>query len=141
MGRAIARGFLDNGARVAVAGRRPESLEETIAGYPAERAVAITTDVSDRTSVEALVSQTLRTFGGLDVVISNAAGYESGQLADMPENRWKALFEVNVNGLYHLVEAASDALTASEATWWRCPRFQETTAIGGRLHTTPPSMR
>jgi meso-butanediol dehydrogenase/(S,S)-butanediol dehydrogenase/diacetyl reductase len=114
MGRAIARGFLDNGARVAVAGRRPESLEETIAGYPAERAVAITTDVSDRTSVEALVSQTLRTFGGLDVVISNAAGYESGQLADMPENRWKALFEVNVNGLYHLVEAASDALTASE---------------------------
>lgn len=55
IGRAIARGFLDNGARVVVAGRRAEPLAETIAGAASDRALAITADVADRGEVEMLV--------------------------------------------------------------------------------------
>lgn len=45
MGRAIAKGFLSNGARVVVAGRHAEPLRETIEGYGDDRAIAVTVDV------------------------------------------------------------------------------------------------
>lgn len=113
IGRALARGFLDSGARVVAAGRRAEPLTETITGFGADRALAVTADVADRASVQALVERTVEAFGGLDVVVSNAALYESGDLADLPEERWRSLFAVNVDGLYHLVAAAAPHLTAS----------------------------
>ncbi|WP_080791919.1 SDR family NAD(P)-dependent oxidoreductase [Corynebacterium pacaense] len=116
MGREIARGFLDNGARVVAAGRRLEPLEETISGAAPERAVAITADVSDRGSVDRLVAETVGHFGGIDVIVSNAAIYIGGELADLPEDQWRSEFAVNVDGLYHLVAAASDHLVASKGS-------------------------
>lgn len=113
IGRAIARGFLDNGARVVVAGRRREPLEETISGFGPDRARVIVADVADRAATEALVAGVVDAFGGLDILVSNAALYASGDLADLPEDRWRALFAVNVDGLYHLVTAAGPHLVAS----------------------------
>lgn len=113
IGRAIARGFLDNGARVVVAGRRLGPLEETINGYDNNHALAVVTDVADRTAVDALVDATVQAFGGLDVVVSNAAAYASGELTELAENDWKAMYAVNVDGLYHLVNAAAPHLEAS----------------------------
>ncbi|MGD8213690.1 SDR family NAD(P)-dependent oxidoreductase [Aestuariimicrobium sp. Y1814] len=113
MGREIARGFLTNGANVVVAGRRPEPLEETMAGYGPERALALSTDVADRASVHSLVARTVETFGGVDVIVSNAAIYIGGQLTDLGEDDWKSQFQINVDGLYHLVTAASEHLVAS----------------------------
>lgn len=113
IGRAVARGFLDNGARVVVAGRRAEPLAETIAGFGPDRALAVSADVADRAAVQAIVDHAVEAFGGLDVVVSNAALYESGDLAELPEERWRALFAVNVDGLYHLVAAAAPHLVAS----------------------------
>lgn len=113
MGRAITRGFLDNGARVVVAGRRAEPLAETIEGFGPDRALAVVADVADRAEVTALVERTVAQFAGLDVVVSNAALYESGDLAELPEEKWRALFDVNVDGLYHLVAAAAPHLIAA----------------------------
>jgi meso-butanediol dehydrogenase/(S,S)-butanediol dehydrogenase/diacetyl reductase len=113
MGRAIARGFLENGARVVVAGRRLEPLHKTISGHDDDHAVAIAADVSDRSSVDALVSSTVDRFGQLDVVVSNAAIYESGDLAEMPEDTWQKMYGVNVDGLYHVVVAAVPHLQKS----------------------------
>lgn len=113
IGRAVARGFLDNGARVVVAGRRADALAETIAGAGTDRALAVPTDVASAASVEALVRRTVEAFGRIDVIVSNAAVYESGELADLDPERWRALFAVNVDGLYHLVRAAGARLVAS----------------------------
>ena len=113
IGRAIARGFLRNGARVVVAGRRPEPLRGTIDGFGSERALAVPVDVADRAAVRALVSKAADTFGGLDIVVSSAGLYEPGDLTDLPEAKWHALFDVNVGGLYHLVAAAAPLLVAS----------------------------
>lgn len=113
MGRAIARGFLDNGSRVVVAGRHADPLAGTVEGFGSDRALVVPADVADRGSVEALVGRAVDVFGGLDVVVSNAALYESGDLADLPEQKWRQLFAVNVDGLYHLVVAAAPHLVAS----------------------------
>ncbi len=113
MGREIARGFLANGANVVAAGRRLAPLEETIERFGSDRALAVSVDVSDRGSVERLVAQTVAAFGGLDVVVSNAAIYVGGDLAGLEEDDWHSQFAINVDGLYHLVVAASDHLIAS----------------------------
>lgn len=113
IGRAIARGFLDNNARVVVAGRHIEPLQETIRTAEDGQALAVVADVANRTSVDSLVEQTLERYGRIDVIVSNAALYASGDLAELDEQTWHNLFAVNVDGLYHLVAAAAKHLVAS----------------------------
>lgn len=114
IGQAIAQGFLENGARVVVAGRRANRLTETIAEARPGQALAVPTDVADRSSVDALVTRTISAFGSIDVVVSNAALYASGPLSALSEKEWHRLFQVNVDGLYHLVAAAGDELVRAK---------------------------
>lgn len=114
IGQAIAQGFLENGARVVVAGRRANRLTETIAEARPGQALAVPTDVADRSSVDTLVARTISEFGSLDVVVSNAALYASGPLSALSEQEWHRLFQVNVDGLYHLVAAAGDELVRTK---------------------------
>ena len=74
VGRAVAIAFLKDGYRTVLAGRRLEALEETIklSGAPAEQALAVSTDVTDKTSVEALFAKTKEKFGRVDVLFNNA---------------------------------------------------------------------
>lgn len=116
MGRVIAQGFLNNGARVVVAGRRAEQLAETIEGYPNEQVLAVPTDVADSAQVARLVEAAVGRFGSLDVVVSNAAGYAGGDLTELDEHAWHSLFATNVDGLYHLAVAALPHLVASGGT-------------------------
>ena len=76
MGRAMAIEFARLGASVVVAGRRPEPLDETVAmiGAAGGAAAAQPTDVRDPDQVEAMVAATVERFGGVDVLINNAAG-------------------------------------------------------------------
>ncbi|WP_243227598.1 SDR family NAD(P)-dependent oxidoreductase [Microbacterium sp. CIAB417] len=113
IGRAIARAFLDNGANVAVAGRRPEPLGETVAGYPAERALTVVSDIAEPTAAATLVAAVIERFGMLDVVVSNAAGYVGGDLTALATSEWETLRATNVDGLFHLAQAALPALVAS----------------------------
>jgi meso-butanediol dehydrogenase / (S,S)-butanediol dehydrogenase / diacetyl reductase len=114
IGRAIARAFLDNGARVAVTGRRAEPLEETIAGH--EDAAAITADVGDPAEVRRLVAAVEERLGPLDVVVSNAAGYASGELTDLAVEDWEQLRQTNVDGFLHLAQAVLPKLVESGGT-------------------------
>lgn len=113
IGRAIARGFLDNGANVAVLGRRAERLEETLDGYAADRTLAIAGNVASREDVDDAVARTLERFGRLDIVVSDAAAYFAGDLLDVDEESWRAMFATNVDGLFHLVKATLPALRES----------------------------
>ena len=74
IGRATALAFLEDGWRVALAGRRKEPLEETLeaAGAYRDRALAVPTDVGDPKSVQALFTKVKDTFGRVDVLFNNA---------------------------------------------------------------------
>ena len=113
IGRAVARAFLDQGARVAVSGRRLEPLEETLAGHPAEQGLAVSSDVSDPADVRALVEQVVEHFGSLDVVVSNAALHVAGDVLDVSAEDWERLRATNVDGFFHLAQAALPALERS----------------------------
>lgn len=113
IGRAITDAFLDAGATVVVTGRRRERLEQALEGRPAERAVAVPADVSDGGQVRDLVAGVLERFGRLDVVVSNAAGYESGPLTELSDDAWAALRATNVDGFFHLAKATLPHLATS----------------------------
>ncbi|MGC0333663.1 NAD(P)-dependent dehydrogenase (short-subunit alcohol dehydrogenase family) [Streptomyces sp. SAI-170] len=107
IGRAIALAFAAEGARVVAAGRRIGPLEETVA--LAEKAggtaVARVADVSRATEVEALVRGVAEEFGSLDVAVNNAGVFRGGPVADMPEEDWRELFDINVTGVFLALRA------------------------------------
>lgn len=110
MGREIARGFLDNGARVVVAGRRADRLAETIDGYSADQTIAVPTDVGVRADVAALVARTVGAFGRLDVVVNNAGVVVGGPLSEVSDEEWRACYATNVDALFYLATEAESYL-------------------------------
>ena len=116
IGYGITRAFLDAGATVAITGRRLERLEQALAGYPAERTAAIAADVSDGPQVTAMVAEVVRRFGRLDVVVSNAAGYETGPITDLDDESWAALRATSVDGFFHLAKATLPLLAEAQGS-------------------------
>ncbi len=113
IGLAITRAFAGAGATVAVTGRRRERLEQALDGVPADRAAALPADVSDPAQVRQLVADVVDRFGRLDVVVSNAAAYESGELTDLADDAWERLRATNVDAFFHLAKAALPHLAES----------------------------
>jgi meso-butanediol dehydrogenase/(S,S)-butanediol dehydrogenase/diacetyl reductase len=113
IGQAIARAFLEQGANVAVAARRVEQLEETVAGFPAERTLVVPADVGKRSDVEAMVAATIERFGALNVFVNNAGAYKNGPIENVTDDDWRMLMSTNLDGLYFGVQAALPHLEAS----------------------------
>lgn len=114
IGLAVAQAFLDNGARVAVSGRRTEPLERFVAAAPEGRALAVPGDIGRPEDAARIVEETVAAFGGLDVVVSNAAAYASGDLGDLGADDWEQLRRTNVDGFVHLAQAALPRLVESK---------------------------
>ncbi|HEX7329071.1 MAG TPA: SDR family oxidoreductase [Casimicrobiaceae bacterium] len=103
IGRAVARALLDEGYRVALAGRREAPLTEAIvdAGVAGERAIAITADVADPASVDAMFARIMARFGRLDVLFNNAGISAPAQpLEDLPVERIRAVIDTNLLGAF-----------------------------------------
>lgn len=116
IGRAIAQAFLDNDATVVITGRRMEALEETFAAYPKERTVAVSKDISEPQAAGQIVTEVLKRFGRLDVVVSNAGIFAGGDLMNLDQKHWEQLRSTNIDALFYLAQAVFPALQASHGT-------------------------
>ncbi|MGV9322664.1 SDR family NAD(P)-dependent oxidoreductase [Streptomyces sp. NPDC003660] len=108
IGRAVALAFAAEGASVVVAGRTAAPLDETVTLIEAAggKAAAITADVSRSAEVRELVRRTVDQFGGLDVAVNNAGVFRGGApVADLPEEDWRTLLDVNVSGVLFSLQA------------------------------------
>jgi meso-butanediol dehydrogenase / (S,S)-butanediol dehydrogenase / diacetyl reductase len=106
IGRAVARAFLDNGARVAVVGRRRAKLDETLAGYDENRVLAVAADIADPAEAAGVVDAVLTRFGRLDVFVNNAARYLNKPFVEMTTQEWDELRRTNVDAFVHLARRA-----------------------------------
>ena len=113
IGRGIARAFLNNGANVAITGRRASALHETLQGYPADRVLAVPGDISKPETADELVATVKDHFGGIDVVVSNAAGYAAGDITELTTQAWERLRATNIDALFYLAKATLPELVAS----------------------------
>lgn len=106
IGAAAARIFADAGANVALVARS----QDAIAGLAQEigdAALAIPCDVSRYWEVEAAVNATVKTFGGLDVLINNAGVIEPiSHLSAADPEAWGHVIDINLKGVFNGMRAA-----------------------------------
>jgi meso-butanediol dehydrogenase/(S,S)-butanediol dehydrogenase/diacetyl reductase len=113
IGRAVARAFAEQGARVVGLGRHVETVTDALAEFGEERTLALQADVSVRADVEGAVAAAVERFGQLDVVVPNAAVYETADLLDLTDEQWRLMQSVNVDGLFHVLQATVPHLKTS----------------------------
>src|SRR5512138_2908491 len=117
IGRAIAIQLAKQGAKVALAARRADRLEEAAAlcrGAGGE-ALVLPTDVSDEAQCRALVEKTLERFGRLDLLVSNAGLAVTALLEDLPDlHLFKHTMGVNFYGAVHCTYYALPHLIRSK---------------------------
>jgi NAD(P)-dependent dehydrogenase (short-subunit alcohol dehydrogenase family) len=101
IGLGISRAFSDEGAAVVVADVDAAAATEAAAQLPGGRGVAVTCDVTDRASVEALADHAWSTFGHVDVMVNNAGVFPPlSALVDAEEANIRWVLEVNVIGVW-----------------------------------------
>ena len=74
------------------------------------KAIFIKTDVSDPVSVQDMIIATVREFGGLDIMVSNAGILKAGSLDEMDPETFSKTTNVNYNGYFHCAKYASEVL-------------------------------
>jgi len=98
IGRALAQALGEAGARVAIAAR-DAARSEQVAGELG--ALAVTTDVTDSASVEGMLETVTAELGPVDVLVNNSGLCYHRPALEVPEQEWRAVFDVNVDGLWH----------------------------------------
>ena len=114
IGLAVARAYLEQGARCTVvdlAPRAPEAVQALLdAGLPLRYRAA---DVRDPRAMAALVDAAEAEFGALDVLFNNAAVFDMGPLLESDEATYQRLFDVNVKGMFFTMQAVLRAMRRS----------------------------
>jgi NAD(P)-dependent dehydrogenase (short-subunit alcohol dehydrogenase family) len=100
IGRAIALAYAREGAKLVVAGRSGVDAvaAEIVAGGC--QALPVTLDVANAAEVDALIRQTVETFGRIDVLVNNAGFCEFRPFMEVDEALWRRTLDVNVTGYF-----------------------------------------
>src|SRR3954471_14402029 len=97
IGMALARALGEAGARVASAAR-DAGRSEPVAGELG--ALAVTTDITDAASVDRMLDTVTAELGPVDVLVNNSGACFHRPALEVPEDEWRAVFDVNVDGLW-----------------------------------------
>ena len=114
VGKAVARLFLDNGARVVIAGRNADKLrraaDELNAGDNLQYTAA---DVSDPRQCETLMRTAAEAFGGIDVLVNNAGtNLKDRTLRELTPETWDRMIRANLDGAFYCIRAVLPAMLA-----------------------------
>lgn len=119
IGQATAEAFVQAGATVVLADINAAALELLAASLAAEggRALAVKTDVSQKKQIEAMVAQTLETFGRVDILVNNAGIAQTVSIMDLTEEDWDHMLDVNLKSVLLCSQAVIP--TMIEQGWGR----------------------
>ncbi|MGJ8526467.1 3-phenylpropionate-dihydrodiol/cinnamic acid-dihydrodiol dehydrogenase [Halomonadaceae bacterium LMG 33818] len=103
-GRELAKQLIERNENVVVTARKPDQIADLIQGH-GHHVLGLELDVTDASSIENTVRQTLSRFGRIDVLVNNAGyGYQSS-IEEGDEREIRAQFDANVFGLFALTRA------------------------------------
>jgi len=100
IGRAIAHGLAEAGADVVATSRRPEQVEAAAREIEqrGRRALRITSDVADKSSLEELRDQVVQGLGKVDILVNCAGRTKRAPTVDFSEADWNDIFDTNLTG-------------------------------------------
>jgi NAD(P)-dependent dehydrogenase (short-subunit alcohol dehydrogenase family) len=103
----MAEGLAEAGASLMLCARREEWLNETIEEFRAKgfRVEGKVCDVSKETDVQAVVDETVKTFGKIDILINNAGISWGAMPEEMPLAQWQKVIDVNLTGCFLFAQA------------------------------------
>jgi NAD(P)-dependent dehydrogenase (short-subunit alcohol dehydrogenase family) len=112
IGRATARAFAREGARVIVAGRDQERGESAVAAIERDggTAVFVRADLSNREGAEHLAAEARRVFGVIDILVNNAGTFSFGPTAATTEADYDTMMDTNVKAPFFLTAALAPAM-------------------------------
>ena len=110
IGLATARRFIAEGAKVVVAARDQQKLDAAVEELGPD-ASAVAADVSQLADIDRLIGEIKAHHGRLDIVFANAGGGTPGKLADITEEMFDQVFDLNVKGVLFVVQKALPLLS------------------------------
>jgi NAD(P)-dependent dehydrogenase (short-subunit alcohol dehydrogenase family) len=104
LGREVALSLAALGARVVLAGRTPETLDQVAESIASAggTALAVPTNIREPEQVEALRDAAYDTFGQVDFLINNAGGQFPSLPSGVSDNGWRAVVDLNLNGTWNM---------------------------------------
>ncbi|MFN2205397.1 MAG: glucose 1-dehydrogenase [Candidatus Promineifilaceae bacterium] len=115
IGLAIARAYAAAGAKVALSSRKQDGLDLAAEMIREEGGVAlpVAAHSGDSLAVEALVDRVTAEWGGIDILVNNAAtNPHFGPILTAEESHWDKILDVNVKGYFRVVKACVPAMKA-----------------------------
>lgn len=106
IGRAFAKAYLQNGARVAIADIDRDLCQATATAL-GDQALAVHMDVSDPASIAQAVEQTIAAFGQIDILINNAAVFSAAPIVEISPEDYARVFDINVKGTLFTLQAVA----------------------------------
>lgn len=115
IGRMIAEGFLDFGAKVYISARKADACDATAAELsgPGRTCISLPQDVSTVDGCRALATEIGRREPGLDILVNNAGAAWSAEFDEFPESGWDKVMDLNVKSPFFLTQALHGALRAA----------------------------
>ncbi|MBP90528.1 MAG: 2-deoxy-D-gluconate 3-dehydrogenase [Planctomycetaceae bacterium] len=105
IGRAIARGFAERGAKVVITGRDIDTLIQ-VAQETGGDTTGIACDVAKSSDIESLVAQVIKTFGRIDTLVNVAGVNRRKPALDVTEGDYDFILDINLKGAFLLSQAA-----------------------------------
>jgi 3-oxoacyl-[acyl-carrier protein] reductase len=98
LGRAMAHALADEGMHVSICARTREPLNETVAALTKAggSVIGFVGDITQPGNAQKWVDESLKKFGGIDVLVNNAGSARPGALAELPESAWQEQFDLNL---------------------------------------------
>lgn len=117
LGAETARHLAANGARIAVAARRKDKLDEVVAAIAAAggEARAYALDVTDKHQVASVVAAVVADFGGIDVIVNNAGLMPIRPMVEVNTDEWDAMIDVNLKGVLYGIAAVLPRFVAQDS--------------------------
>ena len=136
IGRRMAERFAEHGARVVLAGRRAEKLEEAARAICAAGGAAdvAALDVRDYDAVAASLRRTHERFGPIDILLCAAAGNFPAMVTGMSANGFKAVIDIDLIGTFNTCRAAHEFLRKPGASVLAISANHATTPIAAQSH-------
>ena len=117
LGKSMATRFAELGANLVITSRREGVISEAAKELQKNggKVVAIPCDVRDPEQVEAMVEQTVKELGSVDILLNNAAGNFISPTENLSPNAFKTVIDIVLNGTFHCTQAAGKVMRKNKS--------------------------